>query len=75
MWVPVHDEEWDGDVPVQAERTVESTASSSKDTQAGQVVFKGDVLPWKVGTYEVRTHTHIYRLDTTFYSVRRRGFN
>jgi phosphatidylethanolamine N-methyltransferase len=50
MWVPVHDEEWDGDVPVTSQRKV---ASSSKETESGQVIFKGDQLPWHVGKYEV----------------------
>lgn len=49
MWLPVHDEEWDGDVPI---GIVEGGA---KDTPtSGEVVFKGDKLPWGVGRYEVR---------------------
>ena len=48
-WVPVHDDEWDGDIPVNFDKE-----QSKKDTEAGQVVFKGDTLPWQVGTYEVR---------------------
>ncbi|EIM80188.1 uncharacterized protein STEHIDRAFT_126160 [Stereum hirsutum FP-91666 SS1] len=51
MWLPVHDEEWDGDVPI---GIVEGGA---KDTPtSGEVVFKGDKLPWGVGRYEVRYH-------------------
>lgn len=41
MWLPVHDEEWDGDVPI---GIVEGGA---KDTPtSGEVVFNGDKLPW-----------------------------
>lgn len=51
MWLPVHDEEWDGDVPI---GIVEGGA---KDTPtSGEVVFKGDKLPWGVGRYEVRCY-------------------
>jgi phosphatidylethanolamine N-methyltransferase len=50
MWVPVHDEVWDGDLPVAFESKI---ASSSKDSESGQVVFSGNALPWKVGQYEV----------------------
>lgn len=47
-WVPVHDEEWDGDIPVSRTVTPES------DDDCGEVVFKASTLPWEVGTYEVR---------------------
>lgn len=55
MWAPVHGEEWDGDVPLLG-------SSSSKDRdqdhisdqlEHGEVVFKGDILPWQPGKYEV----------------------
>jgi hypothetical protein len=48
MWVPVHDEEWDGDFPLALERP--PTPEQDCD---GHVVFKGDALPWQVGQYEV----------------------
>ncbi|KDN33294.1 hypothetical protein RSAG8_13615, partial [Rhizoctonia solani AG-8 WAC10335] len=48
MWVPVHDDQWDGDAPV------------SHDKRAlpdgGEVVFQKDQLPWQVGKYELRYH-------------------
>lgn len=50
MWVPVHDEEWDGDIPLGVDRPV---PSGSKDSQEGFVVFRGGRLPWKAGKYEV----------------------
>ena len=49
MWLPVHDDEWDGDVPVDnAHVTPRST-----EAQTGTVVFQGSTLPWTVGRYEV----------------------
>jgi hypothetical protein len=50
MWLPVHGEEWDGDVPLGLQRA----PSGSRDTQYGSVTFKGNTLPWLVGRYEVR---------------------
>lgn len=50
MWVPVHDEEWDGDIPLGVGRP---GPSGSKDSQEGMVVFRGGTLPWKSGKYEV----------------------
>ena len=47
MWVPVHEEEWDGDSPVEA-------GVPTIDSQRGEVVFRGGALPWKTGSYEVR---------------------
>lgn len=49
-WVPVHDEEWDGDIPVSRTVTPES------DDDCGEVVFRASMLPWEIGTYEVRYH-------------------
>jgi phosphatidylethanolamine N-methyltransferase len=49
MWVPVHDEEWDGDVPLCLDRPVTPT----RDSESGVVTFKGDTLPWLAGHYEV----------------------
>jgi phosphatidylethanolamine N-methyltransferase len=45
MWVPVHDDQWDGDVPVLQKKV------SLPDS--GEVVFQKDQLPWQVGKYEV----------------------
>ena len=50
MWVPIHDEEWDGDIPLGLTRT----SSTQIDAENGTVVFKGNTLPWLVGKYEVR---------------------
>ena len=50
-WVPVHNEEWDGDVPLSLG---ESGPSGSKDFHEGEVVFRGNTLPWKPGRYEVQ---------------------
>ncbi|KAI0062970.1 hypothetical protein BV25DRAFT_1907416 [Artomyces pyxidatus] len=52
MWVPVHDKEWDGDVPIESDIKMQE----GQDPASGQVVFKGDALPWQVGKYEVRYH-------------------
>ena len=48
LWVPVHDDEWDGDIPLDDD----GSRSSPKDS--GEVVFRGDTLPWVAGEYEVR---------------------
>ena len=48
MWLPVHDEDWDGDFPLSSEKSNDP----EKDC-AGYVVFKGNTLPWQVGRYEV----------------------
>jgi len=48
MWVPVHNEEWDGDFPLGLDRP-----PLTRDLDDGQVVFKGNALPWSVGRYEV----------------------
>ena len=48
MWVPVHDDEWDGDFHLGPNKPVAPGKDSS-----GRVVFKGDALPWLVGRYEV----------------------
>jgi phosphatidylethanolamine N-methyltransferase len=48
MWVPIHDDEWDGNVPLGLDRP----PTPGKDSK-GEVVFKGGALPWLVGRYEV----------------------
>ncbi|KAG9308709.1 phospholipid methyltransferase-domain-containing protein [Chiua virens] len=52
LWVPVHNEEWDGDVPL------DNTSATSRgpDAQTGTVFFQGPTLPWTIGRYEVRYH-------------------
>ncbi|KAF8467027.1 phosphatidylethanolamine N-methyltransferase [Russula ochroleuca] len=57
MWVPVHDEEWDGDVPIGEESQASDPADTdASDEECGTAVFKGDSLPWTVGRYEMRYH-------------------
>jgi len=54
MWLPIYDDEWDGDVPLNGSdsRTIEDE---------GIVTFKGDFLPWNVGRYEVSVHAPFSR--------------
>ncbi|KAH7924203.1 hypothetical protein BV22DRAFT_1196127 [Leucogyrophana mollusca] len=52
MWLPVHDEEWDGDVPLGTSRL----ASRGKEPDTGSILFEGSTLPWSVGRYEIRYH-------------------
>lgn len=52
MWLPVHGDEWDGDVPLGLERV----PSDSRKSEKGTVTFKGNTLPWLVGRYEIRYH-------------------
>lgn len=50
--MPVHEEEWDGDVHIgQGDKH-----GSGTEPEEGSSIFKADVLPWQVGTYEVRYH-------------------
>ncbi|KAI0262700.1 phospholipid methyltransferase-domain-containing protein [Gloeopeniophorella convolvens] len=56
MWAPVHDEEWDGDVPIGGDAHAGSSASAERDEERGTVVFRADALPWTTGKYEVRYH-------------------
>ncbi|KAJ7827877.1 phosphatidylethanolamine N-methyltransferase [Mycena olivaceomarginata] len=55
MWVPVHDEEWDGDVPLGLPRP-SAGGSQESDADSGVVTFKGNTLPWIAGRYELRYH-------------------
>ncbi|KAI0830308.1 phosphatidylethanolamine N-methyltransferase [Trametes gibbosa] len=55
MWVPVHDDEWDGDIPLSV-RTPTTATPGSPDVEEGEVVFKSGALPWRTGRYEVRYH-------------------
>ncbi|THU85514.1 phosphatidylethanolamine N-methyltransferase [Dendrothele bispora CBS 962.96] len=52
MWVPVHDDEWDGDVPLGLDRP----DLPRTDSESGIVTFKGNTLPWLAGRYEIRYH-------------------
>ncbi|KAI5119700.1 hypothetical protein M0805_003584 [Coniferiporia weirii] len=52
MWVPVHNDEWDGDTFI----GLEDKKGSGTDPETDKVVFKGELLPWQTGTYEVRYH-------------------
>ncbi|KAI0331371.1 phosphatidylethanolamine N-methyltransferase [Cubamyces sp. BRFM 1775] len=55
MWVPVHDDEWDGDIPLSLHKP-KTEDPNSPDVEEGEVVFKSDALPWWTGKYEVRYH-------------------
>ena len=55
MWVPVHDEDWEGDVWMGSER-LHCPPSPRDGKKSGVATFKGNTLPWLVGQYEVRYH-------------------
>ncbi|KIM22473.1 hypothetical protein M408DRAFT_42880, partial [Serendipita vermifera MAFF 305830] len=59
LWVPVHEEEWDGDTA-----RPPRDHDESEMTETGELVFKGFTLPWQVGEYELR-----YHLDEKFQMV------
>ncbi|WVQ94949.1 hypothetical protein IAU59_002039 [Kwoniella sp. CBS 9459] len=48
-WMPIYEEEWDGD-------TYLDPVEKEKKGDAGEVLFKGEQLPWLPGHYEVRYH-------------------
>ena len=52
MWVPVHDEEWDGEIPRGLGKP--SKTITDVDCERGEVTFQGPTLPWRTGRYEVR---------------------
>ncbi|KAK2460451.1 hypothetical protein APHAL10511_007616 [Amanita phalloides] len=52
MWLPVHDREWDGDIPLGLSRPT----GLPEDPDSGVLTFRGDMLPWMTGKYEVRYH-------------------
>ncbi|KAI0697797.1 phospholipid methyltransferase-domain-containing protein [Cytidiella melzeri] len=54
MWVPVHGEEWDGDIPRGLSKP--NKPLTDVDYERGEVVFHGDTLPWRTGLYEIRYH-------------------
>ena len=49
-WVPIYDEEWDGDLPVPH---TDTNQTLEEDTDCGEVMFKKDILPWRAGEDEV----------------------
>lgn len=49
LWVPVHDEEWDGNVPRPS-----MDRDDGEETECGEIAFKNSTLPWQTGDYEVR---------------------
>ncbi|OAX37248.1 hypothetical protein K503DRAFT_245503 [Rhizopogon vinicolor AM-OR11-026] len=53
MWIPVHDEEWDEDLPLD---DISRITTRSKEPELGSVSFEGSALPWTIGIYEVRYH-------------------
>lgn len=59
MWVPVHSEEWDGDIPLSSDRS----NYGGIEPETGSVIFQGDTLPWSVGNYEVRYSGEMERRD------------
>ncbi|WVN90038.1 uncharacterized protein L203_105271 [Cryptococcus depauperatus CBS 7841] len=48
-WMPIFEEEWNGNDPINPEERKSKGYS-------GEVVFKGDHLPWLPGQYELRYH-------------------
>ncbi|KAI0750354.1 phosphatidylethanolamine N-methyltransferase [Irpex lacteus] len=54
MWVPVHNEEWDGDIFRGLSNP--SKPVTGDDCERGEVVFQGKTLPWRTGRYEIRYH-------------------
>ena len=49
LWVPVHNEEWDGDLPL----NLDQPKRTHQLPEEGEVVFQGGKLPWRTGKYEV----------------------
>ncbi|KAF7795113.1 hypothetical protein EIP86_006259 [Pleurotus ostreatoroseus] len=52
LWVPVHNEEWDGDLPL----NLDQPKRTHQLPEEGEVVFQGGKLPWRTGKYEIRYH-------------------
>ncbi|KAE9396219.1 hypothetical protein BT96DRAFT_1021488 [Gymnopus androsaceus JB14] len=55
MWAPVHDEEWDGDIPLGLLDRPD-VPLKDVDSESGVVTFKDNTLPWIAGRYEIRYH-------------------
>lgn len=47
--MPIYEEEWNGNDPV-------DPAERERKGDSGEVVFRGDQLPWQPGEYELRYH-------------------
>jgi phosphatidylethanolamine N-methyltransferase len=62
MWVPIHDDEWDGNVPLGLDRP----PTPGKDSK-GEVIFKGSALPWLVGRYEVEDVAYMFNRELNFF--------
>lgn len=59
LWVPVHDEEWNGDLPLplqDQDQDNDEKRELLRDTDCGELVFKKQTLTWTVGDYELRYH-------------------
>lgn len=55
MWLPMHDEEWDGDLPI-GTVGLDGDKNGAKEEpipMSGEVVFSGDKLPWSIRRHEV----------------------
>ncbi|WWC91952.1 uncharacterized protein L201_006904 [Kwoniella dendrophila CBS 6074] len=52
-WMPIYEEEWDGDTYL---NPLGLHQKSKDDADAGEVLFRGDQLPWSPGSYEIRYH-------------------
>lgn len=50
-WMPIYEGEYEGDRPVHRDE-----GDWEKKQDAGEVVFRGDQLPWTPGMYELRYH-------------------
>lgn len=48
-WMPIHEDEWEGNDYIDPTGAV-------RDEDAGEVVFRGNQLPWAPGQYELRYH-------------------
>ncbi|WRT69964.1 uncharacterized protein IL334_006955 [Kwoniella shivajii] len=48
-WMPIYEEEWDGDVYL-------NPIDHQRKNDAGEVLFRGEQLPWLPGQYEIRYH-------------------
>jgi phosphatidylethanolamine N-methyltransferase len=53
-WRPIHEEEYDGLIPLKLNTIRDVGAEDDETIEEGEVVFKGETLPWNVGIFEVR---------------------
>jgi len=49
--MPLYEEEWDGDIPLDVDEE-----ERKRQGDAGEVIFRGEQLPWTPGSYELRYH-------------------